>query len=228
MKIKKERSHFHNFKNVLRNYFAFYNKNLRKKHIVLYIISLLIFAFFMITFIKNLTEVNQFLSEVKTASEKTNIFMTVLKGRIPLIAIIVASGITPYIYIPLIAIAGFPYLLATELMNLSTINMIIACIGSVIQIFGVSLAVAAGIYYCTSSTKKFRYNQSITFGIDDVKKQIYETTKKEDKLNKLNDKMKNKSDKREKLNVKIEYKALVITAVISMIIVATAALITGV
>lgn len=228
MKIRKERAHFRKLKSVLKNYLAFYNKNLRKKHIIVYILSLMTFAFLMITFINNLREVNEFLSEVNTATQKSNIFMTVLKDKIPFIALIIFSGITPYVYIPIIGIIGYPYLLASHLMNMSTLNMIIACIGSIIQIFGVSLAVAAGIYYCTCSSKKFRYDESTSLGFDDIKEQIYTATKKEQKLNILREKRQAKREKREKLNVKIEYKALVITAVISIVIVAVAALITGV
>lgn len=228
MKIRKERAHSTKFKNILKNYFAFYNKNLKKKHIIVYILSLIVFTFFMVSFINNLDEVNQFLSEVNNIGEKSNIFITIIKDKIPLIALLIFSGITPYVYIPVIGIIGFPYVLTMNIMNMSVLNMVIACIGSVIQIFGVSLAVAAGIYYCTSSTKRLKYSQSNTFGLDDVKKQIYETTKKEDKLNEINDKMQAKKEKREKLNVKIEYKALILTGIISIIIVTVAALFTGV
>ncbi|MDF2866275.1 MAG: hypothetical protein K0R72_1093 [Clostridia bacterium] len=228
MKIRKERVHSTKIKNILKNYFSFYNKNLKKKHIIVYIISLIIFAFFMVNFINNLNEVNQFLSEVNNIGKNPNIFMTIIKDKIPLVVLLIFSGVTPYVYIPVIGIIGFPYLLTMNIMNMSTLNMIIACIGGLVQIFGVSLAVAAGIYYCTSSTKRIRYNQSNALGLDDVKKQIYEATKKEEKLNELNDKMQAKREKREKLNVKIEYKALILTGIISIIIVSVAALFTGV
>jgi len=228
MKIRKERVHSSKFRSVLKNYFSFYNKNLRKKHIIVYILSLFVFAVFMITFIKNLYQMNQLISEINSTNVDSNIFMSIIKEKIPLIFLIIFSGITPLVYIPVIGIVGYPYILSTQLMNMSVINMVLACVGSIVQIFGVSLAVAAGIYYCNCSTKKFRYNQAITFGMDDVKAQIYEATKKEDKLNKLREKNQIKIEKREKLNVKIEYKGLIISGIISILIVVVATLITGV
>lgn len=228
MKVRKERAHSSKFRSVLKNYFAFYNKNLKKNHIIVYVISLIVFALFMINFISNLSEVNQFLSELKNAQEKSNIFVNIIKEKIPVVLLLIFSGITPFVYIPLIGVVGFPYILATGIMNMSLLNMIIACIGGVVQIFGVSLAISAGIYYCTCSSKKFRYSQSSTFGLDDVKEQIYEARKQDDKLDKVKAKKQAKLEKREKLNVKIEYKALFITAIISTIIVSVAAIITGV
>ncbi|MDD2376647.1 MAG: hypothetical protein PHD15_02695 [Clostridia bacterium] len=228
MKIQKERAHSSDFKGVLKKYFSFYNKNLRKKHIIVFILSLVFFTVFMTNFINNLDQLNQLLTELSSTQEQSNIFMTIVKEKIPLVFLFIFSGITPYAFIPVVGIIGYPYILATEIINMSGFNMVLACIGSIIQIFGVSLAIAAGIYYCTCSSKKFRYSQSITFGLDDVKQQIYETTKNEVKLNKIKEKRQIKKEKREKLNIKIEYKGLIITAMISTIIVVTAALITGV
>lgn len=228
MKIRKERKEENKFKNMIKHYLTFYKKNLRKKHIVVYILSLVVFTFFMVNFISNLSETNKFLAQMDNVKETTNIFSTIIKEKIPLVFLLIFSGITPFIYIPVIGIVGYPYILSVELINMSTLNMIISTIGGVIQLFGISLAISAGIYYCTNSTKRFRYDQTSTFGIDDVKLQIYEATKKEDKLNKLKDKKQAKLEKREKLNVKIEYKALLFTTIVSTIIVVAAALITGV
>jgi len=228
MKVKKERTHSSNFRDVLKNYMSFYNKNLKKKHIIVYILSLVVFAILMIMFINNLDQANQLMAEAKNIKSHSNIFTTILKDKIPVVALIIFSGITPYVYIPVIGIIGYPYILAMGLMNMSVINMLLACIGSVIQIFGVSLAIAAGIYYCSCSSKKFKYNQSITFGIDEAKEQIYKAAKNEDKLNKLIENKQIKMEKREKLNVKVEYKGLIISAIICIIIVTVAALITGV
>ena len=182
----------------------------------------------MMILIQNLDQFNQITSETNTIKAHSNIFMTIITEKIPVAFLMVFSGVTPFVYIPVIGICAYPYMLAIQLMNMSVINMILACIGSVIQIFGISLAISGGIYYCKNSSKRFRYNQSTTFGLDDVKLQVYEATKKEEKLDKLKGKLQVKREKREKLNVKIDYKSLIITAIISIIIVAVAALITGV
>lgn len=216
------------FIDIVKSYFSFYKKSLMKKHIIIYIISLIVFAFFLVTFMNNLDGINQLLSEIKNIENSRNIFSILIKEKIPVTFLLIFSGITPFIFIPVIGIIGFPYILATTIMNMNVINMVIACIGAIIQIFAMSLAISAGIYYCASSTKRFRYNNSTSFGLDDVKKQIYESTKKEEKLKVVTAKMENKAEKIKKLNVKIEYKALVITFVISTLVICIASLITGV
>lgn len=228
MKVKKQVRENNKFKDMLKNYYSFYKSNLKKKHIIIYALALLIFTFLSVAFINNLDETKVLLSQIEAAKGTTNILATVFKEKIPLIFLLVFSGITPFIYVPVVGIIGYPYILAISLVDMSAFNIVLAIFGSIIQLFGATLAISAGIYYCSCSTKKFRYDQSITFGLDDVKLQIYESAKKEDKANKLKEKMLFKKEKREKLNVKIEYKALVITTVISIIIVAVSALITGV
>lgn len=224
MKIRKERLHSKKFLDILKDYMSFYNKTLRRKHIIIYIISLLIFAYLMKTFIDNTEAVKQLMTEVK----HVNIFSSIIKEKIPVTFLLIFSGVTPYVYIPIIGIFGYPYLMASQLIGMSAFNILIACIGSVIQIFGISLAIAAGVYYCSCSTKKVKYSQTMTFGLDDVREQIYEARNNEEKLNKVREKKQSKKEKREKLNVKIEYKQLVITFIISVVIVVVTALITGV
>lgn len=228
MKIRKERKEESKFKDMIKHYLSFYKKNLRKKHIVIYILSLVFFTFFIVNFISNMSETNKLLAQMNNVNEHTNVFSNIIKEKVPLTFLFIFSGIAPFAYIPILGIAVYPYILSTELINMSILNIMVATIGGVIQLFGVSLAIAAGIYYCTNSTKKFRYNQSSTFGFDDVKQQIYEATKKQDKLQKLEEKRQSKMEKREKLNVKIDYRSLLFTGVISTIFVVVAALITGV
>lgn len=228
MKVKKVRKENSKLLDILKSYYSFYKKNLRRKHIVIYVLSLIVFAFCLITFMNNIDTINQLLSEVRNYKMDTNVFSILIKQKIPVIFLLIFSGITPFIFIPIIGIIGFPYILATSIMNMSVINFVISCIGAIVQIFFVSLAIASGIYYCSQSTKKFRYNNYSTFGLDDVKKQIYESTKKEEKLKKVEEKMAKKSEKLQKLNVKIEYKALIITFVISTLVVCIASIITGV
>lgn len=228
MKVKKQVKKNNNFKDMLKNYYSFYKINLRKKHIIIYAITLLIFTILSVTFINNLGDSQILLSQIDAAKGTSSVLETIFKEKIPLIFLLVFSGITPFIYVPVVGIIGYPYILALNLVDMSAINIILAIFGSIIQLFGATLAISAGIYYCNCSTKKFRYDQSITFGLDDIKLQIYESTKKDEKANKLKEKMQLKKEKREKLNVKIEYKVLVITTVISSIIVIVSALITGV
>ena len=105
-------------------------------------------------------------------------------------------------------------------------NVVIVALGIIIQLFGFGMAIAAGYYYCSLSSKRFRYNQSKGYSMDDVKKNFYSATKKNEKLDKLNKKMEEKAKQKEKLNVKVPYRMLLESALFAFIIVLIGTLIT--
>ncbi|MNV80024.1 hypothetical protein D3C71_1736020 [compost metagenome] len=98
-------------------------------------------------------------------------------------------------------------------------------VSAVLQLIGIGLAIATGVYYCHNATKRFRYSQGGSMGIDDVKDQYYQLRKDEKSLEKLQLKRQQKLEKKEKLNVKIDYFNMLISAVVSIIIVSVATLI---
>lgn len=228
MKVRKERIEKKATKTVIKKYIEFYNKNLRKKHLIIYIISLVIFAFFMTDFISNKTSIEELLKTVDSGKTQVDAFGGVFSNKIPVATLIAISGFTPFIYLPVIGIIGFPYMIVENIMLNAASNLVVQVIFGIIQIFGSSLAVAIGMYICTNYTKKFRYSQSNSLGLDDVKAQIYEIKKDEKSLNNLKEKVKIKNEKKEKLNVKIDYLSVCITLVISICIIAISSIISGV
>lgn len=227
--IKKNQVIKNKFFSAIESYKKFYNENLKKKHIIIFVIMILIFFSMLSSFmntpdsVKNEVFSNQIV--VKPFLEK------LIKEKIPLLAVIIFAGITPFFFLSVMGLM-VSYTLAFEtgytyFTNTSIISAIIGSLGSIIQILAVSLSVATGIYYCIQSTKKFRYNQHMNFGLKDVKKAIYEIKKDEEKLNKLKEVEKKKAEKREKLNIKIPYTNLIISFVISAIILILGAVITN-
>ena len=216
------------FKTILNKFILFYNENLKKKHIVIFIISLIFFVFIMSACIASMDSINAMLSELNIKTEPVNILKTIFSEKIPLVFLIIFSGITPFLFIPLIGVVGFPYVITLSILSVKGISIVFATICAIFQIFGVSLAIATGIYYCKLSTNKFRYSQMSTFGLDDIKQNIYETRNNQEKLIQLKEKRKLKFDKKQKLNVKTPYFMILISFVISVIIVSVFALISGV
>lgn len=219
-----------NLKNIIRSYKKYYNENLKKKHFVIFIIMIVIFfsvigmLFSDLESIKNEIVTNQIVKE--------SFFNNLINEKIPLLAVIIFAGITPFFFLPVLGIIG-SYTLAFETISTycienSTLAIITGSIGSVIQLIAISLSISTGIYYCIQSTKKFRYSQQMNFGLKDVKKAIYEIRKNEEKLKQLEIKETKKAEEREKLNVKIPYINLIVSFVISALILIIGAVISSI
>lgn len=224
-KRKKNNNDKKSYPKFINEFLTFYNQNLRKKHIIVYVISLVIFFLFLAMFISSIDVTTSIEALAENAQEninKTSLFNEITKQTIPSIALIIFAGITPFVYLSVIGFC-YPYLLAGEiteafLINSQTGNLIFMTIGAIIQIFAISLAMVTGFYYCTISGKKFRYSQRRGFGLYNVKKQLYEIKNNEEKLKKLEEEKRKKDEKIEKLNVSVPYKILIITFLISTVI----------
>ncbi len=216
----------------LKEILSFYNENLRKKHIILYIICLLVFFVIMTIYLNNSNieqEIKNNMAVVNTESQSSikNILDAILVEKLPLTALITFAGITPFVFIPVLGVLN-SYIFAVRIVRafyISNVNPTILAIGCVIQLFGYALAIATGIYYCSLSSKKFRYRQGNSYSFSDIKKKFYTITQNKKKLNEINKKMKQKIKNNEKLNVKVPYKMLVIVTVISFLIVTIGTLI---
>ncbi|MEG2348877.1 MAG: hypothetical protein RSB67_04455 [Clostridia bacterium] len=207
---------------ILKNYYSFYRENLKKKHIVLYVIILILFFIFL-SILLSQVNFDTILKEVGKNTMDNNSIFSMIKEKIFIIFLIVFAGITPYVYIPVIGVLS-SYTFALSIVsvfgvNNSTFNLVFMCIGAIMQIFGFALAISTGIYYCKISTKKFKYSQSRSFGINDVKKAVYEIRKNNAKVEKIEKLQKEKIENQNKLNVKVPYSKLVISFVISLSIV---------
>lgn len=212
------------FSKSLKEYIKFYNNNFKKKHIIVYIILLIIFFITLSLLISNhdTSDIIQQMANEAGNVKNTNLFTTIFKVNIPFIFLTFFAGITPFVPLSIIG-AVYPYTAASNIASAFTMtshtgNLIFMTIGSIIEIFAIALAIEAGLYYCKLSTKKFRYSQGGSFGIYDVKKQLYNISNKKEKLEKLEEKKYEKEKKREKLNVKVPYKMLFYTFVVCVVI----------
>lgn len=227
--VQMERKSKNKFQEKMGEYFLYYKTNIKRKHLIVYIVSLLI-LFLMLNLFLSRTDVN---TSMKVATEGgtqvvqtmswTQIGSALLKDKIPTVFLCVFAGITPFVYLSGIAFL-YPYLLASNIATVYASSMqvgsiIVIVIGCIIQLIGISLAMATGFYYCSLSSKKFRYSQGKSFGSFNVKRQYYEMRREEEKLNALLEKEKAKQEKNEKLNVKVPYLNMAISFVISTIIV---------
>ncbi len=217
----------------IKEYFSYYNKNYKKKHMIFYIISLIVFFIFLSVFISSIDVTGQLQNINANANQfNVNILNTILKEDIPISFLIIFAGITPFIHLPIIGFL-YPYILAGNVANLFMVsshhvNLILMTVGSVVKIFAVSLAIVAGFDYCSYSSKKFRYSQGMSFGVQDLKRHYYTIRDNKEKVEEIDLHKKEKAEKKEKLNVKVPYKMLFYTCLISIIIMIIGTLITAI
>ncbi|MNP08225.1 hypothetical protein D3C76_1002840 [compost metagenome] len=220
---------------IIKNYLSFYNKELRKKHILIYVVSLILFAIFTTSVISDVGNINTIQTQANNFTNSGNtsdkdVFNSIITQKIPISLLLIFAGITPFAYIPVLGIVLAPYILAGDIANVingsyGVISILSLSVSAVLQLIGIGLAIATGVYYCNNATKRFRYSQGGSMGIDDVKDQYYQIRKDEKNLEKLQLKRQQKLEKKEKLNVKIDYFNMLISAVVSVIIVSVATLI---
>lgn len=216
------------FIKMLIEYKNFYKENLKRKHIIIYIISLVLFFMSLMLLISNIN-INDTVKQVVESGgkvesiSKIDSLMSIFKEDIPITFFMLFAGITPYFYLPIFGVIA-SYNLASQIANMyvmsqGTFTISITAFGMIIKLIGYSLAISMGIYYCKISTKKFKYSQRKGFSFMDLKKNYYEMKKMDEKLEEINKKMKEKQDKVDSNNVKAPYKELIITFCISSIIV---------
>ncbi len=210
------------------DFYDFYKKEILRKHLLLYVISLVLFFVMLVYFSKSNNIANEVSEIIKNSSNfnligKVANFKNIFTDKLLVNLILLISGITPYIYIPILGVM-YSYTLVLNIIfafnNIaSNMNTTFMTIGSIVQMFGISFTSAMGIYLCKIATKKFRYNQKVNFTFNDVKKEYYTIKKDEKKLREVLEKEDKRIEKIEKLNVKIPYKNLIISFVISSLII---------
>ena len=170
-----------------------YNKNLRKKHIICFIIMTIIFA---IVFIYNIHLYNS--GSLTVPSDAVgNSFWNATKENFLISAVIIFAGITPYFFLSVIGFAQAAVIVNDMVLRYAQGSSFLPTlfIGGIIQMIGFSLCIATGIYYCRLSTKKNKYYHHSDFSFDDMKKQIYEIRKDEKKVEQIEKKKEEKFKK---------------------------------
>lgn len=223
-------------KNIMRGYFKFYKEKLMRKHIIVYIICLVVFFVMISTLISKINStpnIAELAQKAKEVSEDSNgVFSLIITKKIPLIFMIILAGIAPYFFIPVIGIAS-SYSLACDIVtNFNVLtgkaSVIPMCIGAIIQLIAVGLSVATGIQYCLLSTKRWRYSRNQDYSMLDFKRTFYEATGNKKKLKEVAKKKEEKTAKNEKNNVTVPYGYFVISFLISTIIIAIGTIISRV
>ncbi len=191
----------------IKNYIEFYKKFIFKKHIICSAIFLILFiTLLIIEFNKDIQIENVIIP---------SFFNSLIRHKVYAGFVIIFAGIVPYFYMPILG-----FLFSSELvmsiisyyqMSSSIVGLILNILGGIIASLAYSYSMAVGLYYCSLSTKRFKYNQGKGFSFLDVKRSIANIRKNEDMIDKYNKEEKKRREKIEKFNVKIDYKNIAIS-----------------
>lgn len=162
------------------------------------------------------------ITELPTAVEKTSI-LGALKERGMILLLILLAGWVPYFYIPAISYIAYVFMLSGDLfLQMYTrgkgVALMLNILPTFLDIATISIIAALGIYMCKFTTKKYKYTQRTSFSWIDVKIQLYQMTKKQDKYEEAVKKKEEKIKKMEENDVKIDYKNLAKVAVIAGVV----------
>ena len=133
--------------------------------------------------------------------------------------VIVFAGITPFCYLSVIGIAQSMLMVDQYAMRYAVGSSFLftSFIGGLIQLVGVALCVAVGMYYCKLSTKKNKYYHQSSFGMDDIKESFYDLRKDEKKMEELKKKREEKARKIQEANIKIPYFSIILLGFIGFL-----------
>ncbi len=205
-----------NNKDLITRVKQFYNEKIKKAHIILFIISVLIFT---VAFASNMYALKNGGINISQNATPSS-FASDVKNNFLLSLIIIIAGITPYVPISFLGIAESAILVGDmTIRSYYGISFLVTLyLGGFIQLIGVSLCVAVGAYYCKLSTKKNKYYHHSDFGMDDIKMQLYEIRKDNKKLEEITKKKEEKAKQIESYNIKIPYLNMIVLGVVAFII----------
>ena len=193
-----------------------YVSKLKIVHIVVFVVVIIFYiSAFYVTFNK-IESGNYFISDGTIAKG----FVGMFNENIALSFIIILAGITPFFFFFFLGVAQ-PTLLVDQIALryiFHSTHPVTGFIGGMIEMVGLSLCIAVGLYFCKLSTKKNKYYHQSDFGIDDLKTTFYDLRKDNKKIEEMKLKKEKKAKKIEESNVKIPIVSFIILGLIGFII----------
>ncbi|MBO5477304.1 MAG: hypothetical protein J6A15_06095 [Clostridia bacterium] len=201
---------------ILKQIKKFYDENLKKWHIIVFIIIAILYT---ISFVGKMIELNNSGLSSVTSAVNPLAFGSQVRDSGFLTLIMLIAGITPYVPISVFG-AGQALNITTDMVLRSAYGlsyMPTLYVGGLIQVIGISLSVVIGLYFCKLTTKRNKFEHSTDYGMDDIKKHFYEIKKDEKKLQEIANKKEAKAKEMQSYNVKIPYLMFIILSVLAFV-----------
>ena len=212
---KKFKIDIKNSKDVWGNLVSFYREHIMIIHAIIFVISLVLFSISFFTTFPKIKSGAVSIDQTYTAKGLGKM----IREDALLSFVIVFAGITPFCYLSVIGIAQSMLMVDQYAMRYAVGSSFLftSFIGGLIQLVGVALCVAVGMYYCKLSTKKNKYYHQSSFGMDDIKERFYDLRKDEKKMEELKKKREEKARIIQEANIKIPYFSIILLGFIGFL-----------
>ena len=210
----------------LKDTVKFFNENLKKKTLILFIIFAIICVVFLIPV------VNEIKQTITTESTLQIHLWNFIKDKLFMLLITLVAGIVPYMYIALIGGMGYIYQALVEYGYIIVdkgyfVGLLIVIVPLILNLICISLATALGMYLCKVNTNKFKLGQQRNMNWSRFRLEFARVTRNEEKENKIQKKLDEKEAKLESMDIIIKYKDVVTLFVIICILQLISSLIEG-
>lgn len=193
------------FKSYLKQTMEFFNNNLKKPVVILFIISILIV-------VMNTQLVRSSIKEGTYNLEEfgKETFLNTYVSNVEVIGIIIIAGIAPYLYV---SVAGSILVALSEATNFIYVlsnygylkGILLYIVPMLLNILIIAIASALGIYICKTVTISYRKSNMKHMNFTNFMLQLYDVTKNEKKKIELEKKKQNKMKLLESKYKKIDY-----------------------
>lgn len=191
----------------LKDTVKFFNENLKKKTVIVFIILTLISVIFIVPIIN---ELKVTLGETITLELSLWNF---IKDKILLLLMALVAGIVPYMYIAVLGGIGYTYQALIEYAYIIIdkgffLGTIILIVPFILNLICISVISALGIYICKVNTNKFIISQQRNMNFTRFRLEFAKATQNTEKEKQIQKKIDEKAEKLKNKDTKIKYKEI--------------------
>lgn len=193
----------------LKSTVEFFNRNLKKKTRIMFVILALISVIFIIPTIK----------EVKSTTSSTATLdislWNFIKDKIFFLLITAIAGVVPYLYIAVAGGIGYVYQTLVEYAYIIVdkgyfLGSTILIIPFVLNLICISIITALGMYLCKINTNNFVLSGQRNMNFTRFRLELAKVTRNKEKEEKIQKKIDEKEEKLQSRDTKIKYKEVLI------------------
>lgn len=205
-------------KSYIEKILEFWNKDLKKKFIIIFIIAVVLVGFFAnVSYQVNSLEKMPGVSISNSESVNSEVLLIkksaidIIKSKLSILGLTAIAGIVPYFYVPVFGLLGYTFTTGMEIgiklieYNEGEMLSIFFLLSTILDIICISLVTSVAIYWANMSTKRYLYSSTKNYSFLNLKLQIHDVLKKEDKIEQIKEEIEKRNQKQEKNNVKIKY-----------------------
>lgn len=183
----------------------FFNENLKKKTVVMFIILTLISIVFVVPITNELKAIGETTSTLDVS------LWNFIRDKILILLMTLIAGVVPHMYIAIIAGIGYVYQALIEYAYIILdkgvwLGIVILIIPFILNLVCISIITALGMYLCKINTNKFVLGQQRNMNFNRFRLELARATQNTEKEKQIQKKIDEKEEKLKCKDTKIKYK----------------------